>query len=141
MTPSRLGSRGRPPRLGRGRSVAGRAAMALTLDNKAGRVPQPGCVCPCNRPDRTARLPSGPWTVSHPAGVGTMCGGVCGCRQNWEVPGPATRALLATSIGHVLPTVARLAKAMGLTVYTSPQLVDILDDRGGRRLEVLFQRL
>jgi len=73
--------------------------------------------------------------------VGTICGGVCGCRQNWEVPGRADRALLATSIGHVLPTVSRLAKALGLTVYTSPQLVDIVDDRGGRGLEVLFQRL
>src|SRR3712207_4507527 len=48
---------------------------------------------------------------------------------------------MATSIGHVLPTVSRLAKALGLTVYTSPQLVDIVDDRGGRALEVLFQRL
>jgi EAL domain-containing protein (putative c-di-GMP-specific phosphodiesterase class I) len=73
--------------------------------------------------------------------VGTICGGVCGCRQNWEVPGPATRALIATSIGHVLPTVSRLAKAMGMTVYSSPQLVDVVDDLGGRRLDVLFQRL
>ena len=89
----------------------------------------------------TARLPAAHGAVSHPADVGTICGGVCGCRQNWEVPGPAIRALLATSIGHVLPTVSRLAKAMGLTVYASPELVDILDDRGGRRLEVLFQRL
>jgi hypothetical protein len=88
-----------------------------------------------------ARLPRGRGGVSHPEGVGTICGGVCGCRQNWEVQGPATRALLATSIGHVLPTVSRLAKAMGMTVSSSPQLVEILDDRGGRRLEVLFQRL
>ncbi len=88
-----------------------------------------------------ARLPAGRRTVSHPAGVGTICGGVCGCRQNWEVPGSAARALLATSIGHVLPTVSRLAKSMGLTVSTSPQLVDIVDDRGGRRLDGLFQRL
>jgi EAL domain-containing protein (putative c-di-GMP-specific phosphodiesterase class I) len=73
--------------------------------------------------------------------VGTICGGVCGCRQNWEVPGRASRALLATSIGHVLPTVARMAKALGLTVYSSPQLVDVVDDRGGRGLERLFQRL
>jgi EAL domain-containing protein (putative c-di-GMP-specific phosphodiesterase class I) len=57
------------------------------------------------------------------------------------VPGRADRALVATSIGHVLPTVARLAKALGLTVYSSPQLLDILDDRGGRGLERLFQRL
>jgi EAL domain-containing protein (putative c-di-GMP-specific phosphodiesterase class I) len=80
-------------------------------------------------------------TVGHPAGVGTMCGGVCGCRQNWEIPGSATRLLLATSIGHVLPSVARIAKALGLTVYSSPQLLDILDDRGGRRLDRLFQIL
>jgi EAL domain-containing protein (putative c-di-GMP-specific phosphodiesterase class I) len=73
--------------------------------------------------------------------VGTICGGVCGCRQNWEVPGRADRVLVATSIGHVLPTVSRLAKALGLTVYSSPQLLDILDDRGGRGLERLFQRL
>jgi EAL domain-containing protein (putative c-di-GMP-specific phosphodiesterase class I) len=73
--------------------------------------------------------------------VGTICGGVCGCRQNWEVPGPATRALLATSVGHVLPTVSRLAKAMGMTVTSSRHLIDIVDDRGGRRLDVLFQRL
>jgi EAL domain-containing protein (putative c-di-GMP-specific phosphodiesterase class I) len=88
-----------------------------------------------------ARLPPGRWRVRHPAVVGTICGGVCGCRQNWEVPAAATRALLATSIGHVLPTVSRLAKTMGMTVYSAPQLVDILDDRGGRRLDVLFQRL
>lgn len=90
---------------------------------------------------RAARLSRDRETVSHPAGVGTICGGVCGCRQNWEMPGPAARALLATSIGHVLPTVARLARGLGLTVYSSPQLVDILDDLGGRRLERLFQRL
>ncbi|RBY95751.1 EAL domain-containing protein [Blastococcus sp. TF02-8] len=73
--------------------------------------------------------------------MGTICGGVCGCRQNWEVPGRASRALLATSIGHVLPHVSRTAKALGLTVTSSPQLVDIADDRGGQRLEALWQRL
>ena len=73
--------------------------------------------------------------------MGTTCGGVCACRQNWELPGPAGRALLATSIGHVLPSVARIAKALGLTVSSSPQLLDILDDRGGRRLDRLFQVL
>jgi EAL domain-containing protein (putative c-di-GMP-specific phosphodiesterase class I) len=57
------------------------------------------------------------------------------------VPDRADRAILATSIGHVLPTVSRLAKALGLTVHNSPQLVDVVDDRGGRALEVLFQRL
>ena len=79
--------------------------------------------------------------MRHPAGVGTTCGGVCSCRQNWEIPGPATRALLATSIGHVLPSVSRIAKSLGLTVYSSPQLLDILDDRWGRGLDRLFQVL
>jgi EAL domain-containing protein (putative c-di-GMP-specific phosphodiesterase class I) len=91
--------------------------------------------------DTAARLSPGPGAVSHPGCVGTICGGVCGCRQNWEVPGRATRALLATSIGHVLPHVARTAKALGLTVYSAPQLVDVVDDRGGAGLERLFQRL
>jgi EAL domain-containing protein (putative c-di-GMP-specific phosphodiesterase class I) len=79
--------------------------------------------------------------VSHPASVGTICGAVCGCRRNWEVPGPATRALLATSVAHVLPTVARLAKALGMTVTSSPQVVDVVDDLGGLTLDLLFQRL
>ncbi|MGY1725223.1 EAL domain-containing protein [Blastococcus sp. SYSU DS0533] len=73
--------------------------------------------------------------------MGTICGGVCGCRQNWELPGRADRALLATSIGHVLPHVARTAKALGLTVDSAPQVVDVVDDRGGRGLERLFQKL
>jgi EAL domain-containing protein (putative c-di-GMP-specific phosphodiesterase class I) len=57
------------------------------------------------------------------------------------MPGPATRALIATSIGHVLPSVARIAKALGLTVHSSPQLLDLLDDGDGRRLNRLFQIL
>jgi EAL domain-containing protein (putative c-di-GMP-specific phosphodiesterase class I) len=57
------------------------------------------------------------------------------------MPGPATRALLGTSIGHVLPSISRIAKALGLTVHSSSQLLDLLDDRGGRRLERLFQVL
>ncbi len=79
--------------------------------------------------------------MSHPASVGTICGAVCGCRRNWEVPGPASRALLATSVAHVLPTVARLAKALGMTVTSSPQVVDVVDDLGGLTLDLLFQRL
>ena len=73
--------------------------------------------------------------------MGTICGGVCGCRQNWEVPGPATRVLLATTIGHVLPAVARTARALGLTVHGSPSLLDVVDDRGGRGIDRLFHRL
>jgi EAL domain-containing protein (putative c-di-GMP-specific phosphodiesterase class I) len=73
--------------------------------------------------------------------VGTVCGGVCGCRQNWELPGPASRALLATSVGHVLPAVSRMARELGLTVSGTPPLLDVVDDRDGRRLERLFHRL
>lgn len=79
--------------------------------------------------------------VGHPRRVGTICGGVCGCRQNWELPQRATRLLLATSIGHVLPAVARSATALGLSVVASAQLLDVVDPRGGRGLDRLFQRL
>ncbi len=69
------------------------------------------------------------------------CSGVCTCRRHWDVPGKATRALLATSVGHVLPTVSRTAMGLGLGVSTSPQLVDVTDPRGGAGLDRLFQRL
>jgi EAL domain-containing protein (putative c-di-GMP-specific phosphodiesterase class I) len=49
--------------------------------------------------------------------------------------------LLATSIGHVLPAVARTAQALGLIVHGSPALLDLVDPRDGRALERLFQRL
>jgi EAL domain-containing protein (putative c-di-GMP-specific phosphodiesterase class I) len=57
------------------------------------------------------------------------------------MPGAATRALIATSVGHVLPSVARIATALGLTVQSSPRLLDVLDDRNGSRLTRLFQIL
>ena len=57
------------------------------------------------------------------------------------MPAPATRALLATSMGHVLPPIARTAEAIGLTVASTPQLLDLVDSRGGRGLAMLFQRL
>jgi EAL domain-containing protein (putative c-di-GMP-specific phosphodiesterase class I) len=41
----------------------------------------------------------------------------------------------------VLPPVARAAEAIGLTVHSSPQLLDLVDHLGGRGLAVLFQRL
>ena len=61
--------------------------------------------------------------------MGTICGGVCGCRQNWEVPGPATRVLLATSSGHVLPAIARTARRTGEPSPTSeePTIADVAD--------------
>ncbi|WP_233491169.1 EAL domain-containing protein [Blastococcus sp. TBT05-19] len=49
--------------------------------------------------------------------------------------------MLATSIGHVLPHIARIAQSLGLAVGTAPQVVDLLDERGGRLLHRLFQRL
>lgn len=73
--------------------------------------------------------------------MGTICGSVCSCRTHWDVPGTAARVLLATSIGHVLPTVSRTAKSLGLHVSTAPHLVDVVDPRGGRGIDRLFQRL
>ena len=58
----------------------------------------------------------------------------------WEVPPRATRALFAASIGHVLPAIARTATTLGLTVYSAPQVIDVVDARG-RGLDRLLQRL
>jgi EAL domain-containing protein (putative c-di-GMP-specific phosphodiesterase class I) len=66
---------------------------------------------------------------------------VYGSRPDWEVPGRATRALLASPVGHVLPAVARTAQALGLTVTSAPAVLDVVDTRGGRGLDRLFQRL
>lgn len=57
------------------------------------------------------------------------------------MPGPAARVLFATSIGHVLPTVARLATSLDLDANSTTHLVDVLDPRGGRGIDRLFQRL
>ena len=73
--------------------------------------------------------------------MGTICGGVCGCRSHWDVPGDAARVLLATAVGHVLPTVSRTAKSLGLNVSTAPHLVDVVDPKGGRGIDRLFHRL
>jgi EAL domain-containing protein (putative c-di-GMP-specific phosphodiesterase class I) len=59
----------------------------------------------------------------------------------WKVPGRATRVLLATQVEHVLPAIARTARAMGLTVAAAPRMLDIVDERGGRWLDRLFARL
>jgi EAL domain-containing protein (putative c-di-GMP-specific phosphodiesterase class I) len=91
--------------------------------------------------DTAARLPPSDAAVVHPADVGTICDPGCGCRRHWEVPRAASRALLATSIDHVLPAIARTARGLGLTVAPSPGLLDVVDPRGGRGLERLFQRL
>ncbi len=57
------------------------------------------------------------------------------------MPGAATRVLLAASVGHVLPTVARTAAALDMDVVSTPHLVDVLDPRDGRGVDRLFQRL
>ena len=77
--------------------------------------------------------------VSHPA-----CGDRS-CRRRASRAGRprSGRAalLLATSLGHVLPSISRVAGAMGLRIGTAPGLLDIVDDEGGRRIDRLFQRL
>jgi EAL domain-containing protein (putative c-di-GMP-specific phosphodiesterase class I) len=83
-----------------------------------------------------ARLPRTGRAVVHPAKVATISGG-----RHWEVPGPAGRALVASSIGHVLPAITRTARSLGLDVTVDPGLLDIVDPRGGRGLQRLFQRL
>jgi EAL domain-containing protein (putative c-di-GMP-specific phosphodiesterase class I) len=82
----------------------------------------------------TARLARSCRVVGHPRTVESH-------DVSWEVPPRASRALLAVSIGHVLPAVARTATALGLAVYSTAQVIDVVDDRGGRGLEKLFQRL
>ena len=88
-----------------------------------------------------ARLSRGGRGVRHPATVESVRNAAGGRRHSWDVPAPATRALLATSMGHVLPPIARTAEALGLTVSSTPQLLDLVDPRGGRGLALLFQRL
>ena len=50
----------------------------------------------------------------------------------WEVPPRATRALFAASIGHVLPAIARTATTLGLTVYSAPSVIDVVDGQRSR---------
>jgi EAL domain-containing protein (putative c-di-GMP-specific phosphodiesterase class I) len=59
----------------------------------------------------------------------------------WGVPSPASRVLMATRDGHLLPAVARTARALGLSVFAAPDLLDVVDERSGRGIERLFQRL
>lgn len=62
-------------------------------------------------------------------------------RPRWTVPGPVLRLLLATRVEHLLPAVARTATAVGLDVQTAPGLLDVVDDRDGRRVDRLLARL
>jgi EAL domain-containing protein (putative c-di-GMP-specific phosphodiesterase class I) len=58
----------------------------------------------------------------------------------WEVPPQATRALFAGPVSHVLPVIARTATALGLRVWITPEVVDVVDPRG-RGLDRLLHRL
>ncbi|MGY1712354.1 EAL domain-containing protein [Geodermatophilus sp. SYSU D00758] len=67
--------------------------------------------------------------------------GGSGRREVWDVPGPATRLLLATPDEHLLPEVARTARALGLAVFGTGDVLDVSDERGGRGLDRLLARL
>jgi len=62
-------------------------------------------------------------------------------RPAWETPKRARRLLMASSLSHVLPSISRVAGAMGLRIGTAPGLLDLVDDEGGRRIDRLLQRL
>jgi EAL domain-containing protein (putative c-di-GMP-specific phosphodiesterase class I) len=88
-----------------------------------------------------ARLSGTQREVGHPQRVGTFSGGLGGGRLRWELPAPASHALLATTVGHVLPAVARTDRGLGLTVSGSPPVLEVEDPRGGRGLDRLLHRL
>lgn len=88
----------------------------------------------------TARLSGAAPPLGHPAAV-VSTNRAGRRREHWDVPGPAARVLLATSDDHLLPEVARAARALGLSVFAAPGLLDLLDQAGNRGVERLFQRL
>src|SRR3954453_18799778 len=104
MTPSRLGSRGRPPRRVRGGSRVESADMAQTLDSKVEKTRVWRHRLRLSGPEThscaAARLTRWRGSLVHPREVGTTQ------HQQWALPGRATRALLATPISHILPAVA-----------------------------------
>ncbi|MGY1771522.1 EAL domain-containing protein [Blastococcus sp. SYSU D00813] len=62
-------------------------------------------------------------------------------RETWELPEVATRLLMASPVGSVLPVVAGIARAVGLSVYRAEGLLDLTDERDGLGVERLFDRL
>ncbi|SEP05754.1 EAL domain-containing protein [Trujillonella endophytica] len=62
-------------------------------------------------------------------------------RETWELPEVATRLLLASAVESVLPAVADIARAVGLSVYRAEGLLDLTDERDGVGVELLFDRL
>src|SRR3712207_903786 len=81
--------------------------------------------------DTAACLARAGTDVVHPREVGT----------HWELPRPAARLLMAGSVGHVLPSISRTARGLGLTATSSPGLLEVVDPRGGRGTDRLLQRL
>ena len=62
-------------------------------------------------------------------------------RPRWETPYRATRLLLASTLGHLLPEIARTAEALDLRVQTVSGLLHVVDDGDGRQVSRLFHRL
>ncbi|MGY1607994.1 MULTISPECIES: EAL domain-containing protein [unclassified Geodermatophilus] len=62
-------------------------------------------------------------------------------REEWDLPEAATRVLLASAAEHVLPAVATVARAVGLSVFTAPGLLDLADEHDGLRVELFFDRI
>ena len=62
-------------------------------------------------------------------------------RETWTLPEVATRLLMASPVESVLPAVAGIARAVGLSVYRSEGLLDLTDERDGLGVERLFDRL
>ncbi|WP_245794290.1 EAL domain-containing protein [Geodermatophilus nigrescens] len=62
-------------------------------------------------------------------------------RETWDLPEAATRVLLASPAEHVLPDVAAVARAVGLSVFSAPGVLDLSDERDGLRVELFFDRI
>ncbi|MEU2349462.1 EAL domain-containing protein [Modestobacter sp. NPDC049651] len=62
-------------------------------------------------------------------------------RPRWETPYRATRLLLASTLGHLLPSIARTAEALDLRVQVAGGLLHVVDDGDGRQVSLLFHRL
>src|SRR5918997_2410793 len=95
---------------------------------------------PRPRGSSTARLSGRVARLGHPRAVASTDGRLRR-REYWHLPARATRVLLATPDAHLLSEVARMARALGLAVTASPDLLDLDDEDGGRGVDRLFHRL
>jgi EAL domain-containing protein (putative c-di-GMP-specific phosphodiesterase class I) len=78
--------------------------------------------------------------LGHPAGVARTLS-TTRRRERWDLPEVATRVLMASPVESVLPLVAGIARAVGLSVYRAEGLLDLTDEREGLGVELLFDRL